>query len=95
MHRGVDKFARGWDVVKRVYANNWIFSPQTTMYSNIMNLKNWGGLSPLAPPLSTPLMQRVGMYCMQRCRDVLHAEMYYVVYAGVHIDQPCPISGMC
>ena len=32
--RGVDKFVRGgeggWDVVKCVYANNWIFSPQNT-----------------------------------------------------------------
>jgi len=57
----------GWDVVKRVYANNWIFSPQTTMYSNIMNLKNWGGLEPPSPSL---------VYTLDaESRDVLHAEM--------------------
>ena len=34
--RQICKSGRGWDVVKCVYANIWIFSLQNTMYSNII-----------------------------------------------------------
>ena len=48
---GIDKFVRGggWDVVKCVFANIWIFSPQiqcTAILLDRINLKDWEGLQP-------------------------------------------------
>ena len=61
--QGRRQVCKSGDVVKRVYANNWIFSPQTTTYSNIMNLKNWGGLSPPSPSLVYTLAMKL-IECM-------------------------------